>query len=747
MKGNDLNGYRCSAANAYIDLSGVHDYIGLIGLNNNSGATTGSHNFQAAQEWIQPQRTETKQDKEKLKQAIIQHSTLQSKFCSPDGNTATYESLNQAYQMLDTLTKQHQVSGSVILLTDGVPCPDVDEQITTIQKELLPRFRDRGWPVDTIGLGEDAPIASASGCSSPGTLSGNFHDFLRSIAYTTGGAFYDDSHGPVPGVNPLNIAPFFAQIFSKYSGKTLHKDIPPTQLNGETQRRNFAVVDGTTELDVLIVRDNPNIQVSLLNPQSQPIGANDAGILVSHDAYNTIYSIPNPVPGPWILSVSGTGRYLMYDFQQTTIGLAFDSVQLQGSNFADPKPLPLGKPITVTAYLTTNDQPLSNSIYTISGYVSYNNKSNDCAQAPGQSPIAFNLSNTGGNYVGTFTIPDSSSAGTYNILLCASSGSAQNVFASRNKAVRIELFPTPYLISPKTRQPTDSAVSTTVTRWPALLSILYSAPMISALSGWPLQDTPAQPETSLDIEMQWKGKPYTDAAVQSPTTINFGEKEVEATVASKGEGKFLVQFKPPSDGQYSIALQTAGTYKDSYGEFGPPTTRIVDVTIKDASPDWITRAYLISFFYLVVFAFLILLILFWMTPSPRGEWVRNPSADSSSRRRFESAHRNPVQWFFQRNILRSSQAGMPPGLLLRFHWGGRIEVRPEDSPKGKNWKTNSHASLAPRQYQRVQQLVYAPGAQAGDEVVDRYIINGRAGHPRPSDRRSTRRANYSKRRR
>src|SRR5579875_860241 len=45
MAQNDPNGYRCSAANAYIDLSRPGSFIGVIGLDNNNGATGGPHNF------------------------------------------------------------------------------------------------------------------------------------------------------------------------------------------------------------------------------------------------------------------------------------------------------------------------------------------------------------------------------------------------------------------------------------------------------------------------------------------------------------------------------------------------------------------------------------------------------------------------------------------------------------------------------------------------------------------------------
>src|SRR2546422_5596932 len=46
MEMNDHDGLRCSAANAYIDLSGPGDLIGVIGLDNKNNLRGGSHNFQ-----------------------------------------------------------------------------------------------------------------------------------------------------------------------------------------------------------------------------------------------------------------------------------------------------------------------------------------------------------------------------------------------------------------------------------------------------------------------------------------------------------------------------------------------------------------------------------------------------------------------------------------------------------------------------------------------------------------------------
>lgn len=54
MAQNDPAGLRCSAANAYIDLSGPGNFVGVVGLDNNDNATGGPHNFDLAQKWADP---------------------------------------------------------------------------------------------------------------------------------------------------------------------------------------------------------------------------------------------------------------------------------------------------------------------------------------------------------------------------------------------------------------------------------------------------------------------------------------------------------------------------------------------------------------------------------------------------------------------------------------------------------------------------------------------------------------------
>ena len=134
MSTNDPNGVRCSAANAYIDLSKPDDSIGVIGLDSAPGQP-GPHNFGSALTWATPMKMETRVDQKNLKDII----TSKSNHCAPDANTPTYDALDRARKMLETET-QGGKAGSVILLTDGEPEPYSTGQIQAINQDLIPEF-------------------------------------------------------------------------------------------------------------------------------------------------------------------------------------------------------------------------------------------------------------------------------------------------------------------------------------------------------------------------------------------------------------------------------------------------------------------------------------------------------------------------------------------------------------------------------------------------------------------------------
>ncbi|HLX40086.1 MAG TPA: vWA domain-containing protein, partial [Ktedonobacteraceae bacterium] len=495
MGTNDPLGLRCSAANAYIDLSGLNDYIGVVGLDNNNGQTTDAHNFQTAQVWTQPINTATLADKNNLKNIIANKSNS----CRPDNTTPTYESLSNAYNMLSTITKQRKISGSVILLTDGTPYPDTDAQIAAIKSDLIPQFQTQGWPVDTIGLGVDGPI----GGSTPGT----FHDFLKGISNATGGSFYDDGKGPVSGVSPLNIAPFFLDIFHRYSGDTLRQDIPVTALAGGTIQRNFVVTDGTNQLDIVVVKDQPGTTATLSDPNGQPVVADGVGVFFTQDKYHDIYQITQPQAGQWTVSVTGSGNFLMDDLHKSNIGLSSPVVSLPNLVVQNTKNLfPLGQPITVTTHLTQNDQAITDHTFTISGTIFYAGGASEYSQT-----FTLNDNAIPGTYVGSVTVPDTAPAGSYSVQLSASTISVQNVVSGVTQNIRLEIFPTPYLFL--NGQYVDTPVNTTVLQWWWPLQHLYMLPVFDHLSGWALQGWPADPHTNIAGEVQVRGTLYTGAHI------------------------------------------------------------------------------------------------------------------------------------------------------------------------------------------------------------------------------------------
>ena len=275
MRTNDPNGLRCSAANAYIALSGPGDYVGAVGLTG-SGAG-GPNGFGAAQVWANPVEMATVASRASLTQTIAKRSNN----CQPDAYTPTYDALRQALAMLKTATAKSGLSGSVILLTDGAPAPDESQQITAIQHELLPQYKAGGFPIDAIALGADQGL----------------HSFLSGLADATGGSYYDDAHGDVPGVSALNIAPFFVNIFAQRNGRVVSHDIPPTQLNGGTVSRNFSVGNFVSQLSVVAVKDSPSARVTLTAPNGQTVSSTTAGILYSSDPHFAIFSIPESAAG------------------------------------------------------------------------------------------------------------------------------------------------------------------------------------------------------------------------------------------------------------------------------------------------------------------------------------------------------------------------------------------------------------------------------------------------------------------
>jgi von Willebrand factor type A domain len=702
MTTNDPQGLRCSAANAYIDLSGVNDYIGIVGLDNNNGNRIGNNQFQEAQIWTDPINTATQRDQQNLRSII----TNKSHSCQPDNTTPTYDALTKALNMLGNVAANKHLTGSVILLTDGVPDPDTVPQIDKIKSDLVPQFKQHGWPVDTIALGADGPIASGS--------STTFHDFLGDVASGTGGKFYDDGKGQIAGISPLNIAPFFVDIFARRVGRTVTQDIPPTNLDGGTTKRNFSVTDFTNDLDVVVVKDQPATTVSLVTPGGQTISPGNGAVLTSQDPHYFIFSIHQPIAGQWEVHVTGNGQFLLNSLKSSNIGVSIDKVELKDANLPSGDVWPLGQALRISADLTSNGRVITDNTFRVTGNIASTGSS-------GQYSQDFTLDDNAapGTYVGFVTTPTSAPAGSYDIKLGVSTVSTANVLASSTKSIRLELFPVPLLISPKTNAPTDSTINTTVLQWPLPIQFLYSLPVLSSLSGWPLQGHSALPYTNVPGVVQWQGHTYPGAQISAQVFQENSTKTISATVIQDQAGHFQLQFIPPTSGNYKLVFLTSGSYKDSHGDFGP-TVRQVNVNVVPATPLQDLQAGGVSIIYVLFLIFICFFISFLLTPGPYGEWERIQGGNVVGGFRFSRSRRGLWQSFRSRNIVYSRQAGMPRGLIFRFERGG-IEAR-VDGPGSSDWQAGDGSKLRP-QFQRVRELTFRPeNGDDADEDVSRYTL-------------------------
>lgn len=718
MAENDPQGLRCSAANAYIDLSGPGNFIGLIGLDGGNGRG-GPHNFEQASIWTPtPIETATLAQRQQLQQTIA----TRSHNCQPDSSTPTYDALNKAFQMLTSATQNRQLPGSVVLLTDGAPSPDDNAQFTATQSELIPQFKEHNWSIDTIALGQDGPIA--------GTNS-TFHSFLSGLANASGGKFYDDGKGAVSGVSPLNIAPFFVDIFARHNSRIVNNDIPPTPLDGGTTRRNFSVTSYTNNLDVVVVKDQLATVASLHTPDGQTVTQTGSGVFVSpndpHKDYYEIFSINHPQAGQWEIDVTGAGQFLMDSLKVSGIGLSTPTITQNNRTLAPNEALALGQSFTISASLTFNGVPITDNQFTLRGTIAYTGAAGGYRQ-----DFALDAKNTPGTYTGIVTVPETSAPGSYEILLQASTVSLDAVVASQDRIVRIQAFPVPFFLSPQTRQPTSDPVDAQVIQWDPLLRFLYSVPLLDHLSAWPLATLPAQPYANLVGQVMLHQQIYTTATVNAVANQVGTKNTLPVTIINTDNGHFSVQFPSAANGTYAVTFQTSGSFNDSHGDFGT-TQRTAHLTIVAAGVQQETRAWALTLFYLFILLCIILLIRYFILPRPFGEWVCSQEGDIVGRFNYARARRNPLRALLKPDLLYSREANMPKGLLLRFRRGG-IEVRPE-GPTRDDWQNGDGGTLSDN-FREIHELRFRPHEDDGlDDVPDAvtYLLQTQVNKQRDDD--------------
>jgi len=701
MSSSDPNGLRCSAANAYIDLSGAGDFIGVVGLDGAGSAPT------TASVWQQPIEMSTVTARQGLRATIAQKSNN----CAPDAATPTYDALSKSLTMLTSATHNGQISGSVILLTDGQPDPNTNQQISQIQTNLVPQFKQHNWPVDTVALGSDL----------------SFRGFLSDLANATSGKAYDDAKGVVAGTSPLNIAPFFVDIFARRNGRTPGPNIAPTTLNGGTTSANFQLGDYVTHLDVIVVKDTPATTVTLDAPNHQQITQNISGAFLSTDPHYAIFSIDGPLSGYWQVNVTGSGQFLVDSLVVSPLAITLVAPA------ANSAVLPLGQAFTVSATIVNGNTPISGSAFSVEGTISY---AGDVANGGLAFTEALVLSDSAspGVYSAPVTVPNTAAAGAYEIIVTASQVTSAPI-GSADRTVRIERFPTPFLLSGG--HPTTGATTSTVVRWDPVLQAIYGAPVgfLQWLGQWPLGSHPAREFANIGGQIELNGQPYSSATVNGTATLNGANTSVPISIVNGGGGQFHVLFSAPQDGTYTVHFQTAGSFKDSHGDFGA-TDRTAQLSVVGATLLQEIIAWVITLVYLAIIALIVIVIRFFLMPAPGGRYqtatAANATASMPTTPRTLKTTRGVVPMLLWRNVLTSKTAFGKDGAELKFGYGGSVEARRKGAG-GERWYDDAGRPLG-EQFHQIKGLMYSPvGNPQDDPRAETYTFEkGRRGGARPT---------------
>lgn len=690
MQQNDPDGIRCSAANAYIDLSAQNDEIGVVGLDNGDGAAGGPHHFQRAQIWAEPTSMSTLSARERLRQTIADKSHN----CAPDGNTPTYDALNQALTMLRAATNGGNVSGSVILLTDGVPAPNTTEQTNAIQQELLPQFQQHHWSVDAIALG-----------------TGQDFGFLHTLANTTNGMFFDDVHGAASldgQPSPLNIASFFVQIFAQRNGRTLGPTIAPTSLTGSTSSYDIAVGNYVDQLAVLAVNDTAGTQITLTSPSGQTINGNGPGVQTASDPHYVLFAISGPAAGTWQLNVTGSGRFLMDS-------LIVPSLQVHITSPAANGPvLPLGQDLPVTATITSKNTLVVGGHYNMQGTVTYVGGVTR-GSTPQHSSFTLTDSQHTGVYQSTITIPESATRGSYDIHVAITQVSDVAI-ATDDRTVRMELFPQPVLCSynvcPSSGATNRAPMRENVLLWDPFVRAFYALPWPQVVRKLGLRGIPVNAQASIPGIVELQGHPYSHATVRvSATRQSPGGRAqtVNAAAVSDRSAHFHVLLPYSGTGAYTLSFQTSGAFQDNQGAFGTTSQQVQPVLVSPTGGQ-VLLARGVAVVTLATFALiLVLLFLFarvFCLSRPFGALEAVALNERAARPQdarileFCEVRRKPLSALLHPNTIQSERMGLYPGVTFRFLRRGQIEVKSatrnftlDGDPLGKDFTGALDATL------------------------------------------------------
>ena len=672
MHGNDQSAVRCSAAEAFIDLSGAGDQVGIVSLSS-AGPMV----------WHVPAPTDVISERSALKQAIEQRPAGTPNCQNPFGDTPTYDALVQAFQMLEGATQSGKISGSVILLSDGVPTPDTSQQVNRIQNEVIPQFERNHWAIDTVALGTGETL----------------RPFLKEIAQDTGGIPYDDAQGAVPGqASALNITPFFINIFSQRVGHTLNQLTGLSALNHGTHPYDFDLPNYAKTLDIIVVKDEV-IRATLESPPPRPIilpsDPPPPHTFVSKNSFYEVFTVEGPTAGNWQLTINGSGRYQVSSLVDSWLQVSFSNPQQNGALLDLDHPFPL---VTTIVDVRNPYQLLSLQGLNFDGTITYNGTPPEDT-VPYAALYHLDYDAHRGFYQTTIHFPSNAAPGTYTLVVYAV-GKTSAVIAANTLTIRMEKFP---VLSP-------SSLPTTQVQWPEWLQIVYgpSDPILHWLSPFLLHDTTSEVPDSI----QKMGATSVNVIQASLLTKNQSSRSL--IFSNKAHEQFQLQLPALPGGTYAVNILLAGSFDKFTGKL-PLGTEQLTILVKAEEPTFVMYllpigiivAFLALLFFLLylIITSIIRVYLYVTGPAPYGTCTRHGQPDAYY---FNQARRSLISLFVRRFVnSKNVHSQMPPGLIFRFDHHRSIKVRKRRFKKS-NWQGTSkkNRKLSHWFYREFDQLTY-----------------------------------------
>lgn len=318
----DPNGLRCSAVRLLADLATQQDILALVKLESRDDKT-GPEADRSAEVLVLPTRMGFQEDRDAYKEQID---------CTrASNNTPIADSLQQAYDLLDATLQERgdqAFAGQVLLLTDGEPKPEGPRQLAEIDA-LLPKFKARGWTINTIGLKlKEYNLQRAE-------------NLLRKLSQQTGGKYYGDVS------EPLQLQTIFVRFFAEQTGRTFtrREDLSLSVTNEVP----LQIPPNAERVDILVAKDTPGAALSLVRSNGVAVREGDVGVELFSvdDDYYAAFSIVSPSAERFFLRADRQTNIILNMLVTTDLTLVIrDTGGLRASN----------EPVVVEAYFARRTQ-------------------------------------------------------------------------------------------------------------------------------------------------------------------------------------------------------------------------------------------------------------------------------------------------------------------------------------------------------------------------------------------------------